>query len=163
MRTVMTALQFFCAPDGPEGCSVTLQMAIKDPGAPEWLMSFIFSKVLSRLFGALGEAARAISASPHTSPHAKAIKAKPRLYEQLLPAKIAACEASQAARRAAEAASGGHVGAAAAKKGLASRPDATTLAEYMAETGQLERETATPRWLQCCLPNDKNRATANVF
>jgi len=165
VRTLMTALQFFCEPDGPTACSVTLQMAIKDPGAPEWLMSFIFSKVLSRLFGALGEAAQAISASPHTSPHAKAIRAKPRLYADLLPAKIQKCEAGQASKRTTGRAAGeGRAGTGENAFGGSGAGEPETLAGYMAETSErLEREKAPPRWLQCCLPNDKNRATANIF
>ena len=56
-RTHLHALQFYCEPrrrpgsggGGGDGCSVTLQMAVKDRGLPAWLLDF----VLGALQGAL--------------------------------------------------------------------------------------------------------------
>ena len=140
IRTHVDALQFFCEPDGDEACNVTLQMAIKDPGAPEWLLRFIFSKVLARLFSALAESAAAIHMRPQSSPHTKAMASKPRLYQQVLPKMIAACMASQDAPR----------GRAELDDGPKSQTP-QTMAEYMAEVRGRERGSL-PRWLTCCLP-----------
>ena len=98
-RTHLHALQFFCEPrhldasggalDGAPSCDVTLQLAVRDPCVPDWLLSFVFSKTLALLFAALGDAAARIAAEPAASAHAQAILSHPELFERVLPAMMA--------------------------------------------------------------------------
>ena len=70
--------------------------------ALDWILDWIFKRVLSRLFGALSEAAEQIAARPDSSPHAQAMRKKPRYYgaDGVLARMVVKCEAAQRRRHA---------------------------------------------------------------
>ncbi|EOD20778.1 hypothetical protein EMIHUDRAFT_469919 [Emiliania huxleyi CCMP1516] len=83
---------FFVEPCGGAGCKMTLQLGVDDPGdaCPNWLVDALMKR-------ALGDKAAAVASSPATSPHAACMAANPQIYNEWLPTKIAACEASRRA------------------------------------------------------------------